>query len=35
MQHVWGRGEDRRIQGFVGETLGKETNWKTQASIGG
>ena len=26
---VWG--EDRRIQGFGGETWGKETTWKTQA----
>jgi hypothetical protein len=24
-------GKERRIQGFGGETLGKETNWKTQA----
>ena len=24
-------GEERRIQGFGGKTLGKETTWKTQA----
>ena len=24
-------GEERRIQGFGGETSGKETTWKTQA----
>jgi hypothetical protein len=24
-------GEERHIQGFGGETLGKETTWKTQA----
>jgi len=24
-------GEERRIQGFGGETLKKETNWETQA----
>jgi hypothetical protein len=24
-------GEERCIQGFSGETLGKETTWKTQA----
>ena len=24
-------GEERRIQGFGGETLGKETIWETQA----
>jgi hypothetical protein len=24
-------GEERRIQGFGGETFGKETTWKTQA----
>jgi len=23
-------GEERRIQGFGGETLGKETTWETQ-----
>jgi hypothetical protein len=28
-------GEERRIQGFGGENLGKETTWKTQASMGG
>ena len=25
------RGEERRIQGFGGETWGKETTWKTHA----
>jgi hypothetical protein len=25
------RGEQRRIEGFSGETWGKETTWKTQA----
>ena len=29
MWHVWG--EERCIQGFSGETWGKETTWKTQA----
>jgi hypothetical protein len=24
-------GEERYVQGFVGETLGKEKTWKTQA----
>jgi len=24
-------GEERRIRGFCGETLGKKTTWKTQA----
>jgi len=28
-------GEERRIQGFGGETQGKETTWETHASIGG
>jgi hypothetical protein len=28
-------GEERCIQGFSGETWGKETTWKTQAQRGG
>jgi hypothetical protein len=28
-------GEEKRMQGFGGETLGKETTWETQASMGG
>jgi hypothetical protein len=24
-------GQERRMQGFVGETQGKETTWETQA----
>jgi len=28
-------GEERCIQGFGGETCGKETTWKTQALMGG
>jgi hypothetical protein len=28
-------GEERHIQGFGGETLGKETTWKIQAEMGG
>ena len=29
MYHLWG--EERFIQGYGGETLGKESTWKTQA----
>ena len=28
-------GEERYVQGFGGETQGKQTTWKTQAQIGG
>ena len=28
-------GEERPIQGFDGETWGKETAWETQAYVGG
>jgi hypothetical protein len=27
--------EERRIQDFGGETIGKETTWETQALVGG
>jgi len=30
-----GGGEERRIRGFGGESLGNKTTWKTQALMGG